>query len=64
MLEALLSRGLTQGQIASEIGDSQTNVCRWSKGKVEPRYSKGKRIERLYHSSFLCESVSTNANMH
>lgn len=55
MIRALMEDGMTQSEIAQAVGTNQATVCRTLKGS-EPRYSTGKRIEKLYQ-----ERVGTQA---
>lgn len=33
-------KGLTQQQIADEIGVNRVNITRWEKGNIEPNFGK------------------------
>ncbi len=43
----LLGKGLTQGDIAVNVGTNQSTIQRIKEGS-EPKYELGCRIERLY----------------
>lgn len=51
MLEALLSGGLSQQDIAALTGVSQPTICRAHRG-ADVLYKSGKQIERLYLERF------------
>jgi transcriptional regulator with XRE-family HTH domain len=46
ILRKLIESGMTQEEIATAIGSSQTNVSRWLNDR-DPKYASGKKIEQL-----------------
>lgn len=50
MIERLLKSGLTQEQIAKKTGMSQPSVSNVLNKGVDPSYTVGKKLEKLYET--------------
>ena len=45
---ARINAGLSQDDVAREMGVSRATILAWEKGKTEPRISQGRKLSLLY----------------